>query len=47
MVQIAVLMNHVNGRDTHMRQIKLFGPQQRDVLPPHFSMLHTESCIIR
>jgi len=26
MVQIAVLSNHQNGRDTHMRQIKIFAP---------------------
>ncbi|MFS7973261.1 putative APC10/DOC domain, Galactose-binding-like domain superfamily [Helianthus anomalus] len=27
MLQIAVLSNHLNGRDTHVRQIKVFGPQ--------------------
>ena len=26
MIQIAVLMNHQNGRDTHLRQIKLHAP---------------------
>lgn len=26
MIQIAVLANHQNGRDTHMRQIKVFTP---------------------
>lgn len=26
MVQIAVLSNHQNGRDTHMRQIKIHSP---------------------
>ena len=26
MVQIAVLSNHQNGRDTHMRQIKIQSP---------------------
>ncbi|XP_021856440.1 anaphase-promoting complex subunit 10 isoform X2 [Spinacia oleracea] len=31
MLQIAVLSNHLNGRDTHMRQIKVYGPR------PHFS----------
>ena len=27
-VQIAILANHQNGRDTHVRQIKLFGPRR-------------------
>jgi len=27
MVQIAVLANHENGRDSHIRQIKIFGPR--------------------
>ncbi|XP_058083159.1 anaphase-promoting complex subunit 10 isoform X2 [Magnolia sinica] len=27
MVQLAVLSNHLNGRDTHVRQIKLYGPR--------------------
>ena len=26
-LQIAVLSNHQNGRDTHLRQIKVFGPR--------------------
>lgn len=30
-VQLAVLSNHQNGRDTHVRQIKIFGPR-RDTL---------------
>lgn len=38
LLQVAVLANHQNGRDTHIRQIMLFGPpvqQQtaRDVGP--------------
>uniref|UniRef100_A0A023FPX9 Anaphase-promoting complex subunit 10 n=1 Tax=Amblyomma cajennense TaxID=34607 RepID=A0A023FPX9_AMBCJ len=35
-VQIAVLANHKNGQDTHLRQIKLYSPVQRasvSVLP--------------
>jgi anaphase-promoting complex subunit 10 len=28
MLQIAVLSNHQNGRDTHMRQIKVHSPVQ-------------------
>lgn len=27
MLQIAVLANHLNGRDTHVRQIKIYGPR--------------------
>ncbi|CAN0919340.1 Anaphase-promoting complex subunit 10, partial [Linum grandiflorum] len=27
MLQIAVLSNHLNGRDTHIRQIKVYGPR--------------------
>ena len=26
-IQIAILSNHQNGRDTHVRQVKLFGPR--------------------
>jgi anaphase-promoting complex subunit 10 len=26
--QVAVLANHQNGRDTHIRQVLLFGPSQ-------------------
>lgn len=26
MIQVAILQNHQNGRDTHVRQIKVFGP---------------------
>ena len=28
LVQLAVLQNHQNGRDTHIRQIRVYGPQQ-------------------
>ncbi|KAG9150328.1 hypothetical protein Leryth_027454 [Lithospermum erythrorhizon] len=27
MLQIAILANHLNGRDTHVRQIKVYGPR--------------------
>ena len=27
MIQIAVLANHENGRDSHIRQIKVYGPR--------------------
>jgi hypothetical protein len=28
LVQVAVLTNHQNGRDTHVRQIKIYGPRK-------------------
>jgi len=28
MIQIAVISNHQNGRDTHMRQIKIHSPME-------------------
>ncbi|XP_004299953.1 PREDICTED: anaphase-promoting complex subunit 10-like [Fragaria vesca subsp. vesca] len=33
MLQISVLSNHLNGRDTHVRQIKLYGPRLNPI--PH------------
>ena len=30
-VQLAVLANHQNGRDTHIRQIKIFGPRMHSM----------------
>ncbi|KAJ9703479.1 hypothetical protein PVL29_005012 [Vitis rotundifolia] len=33
MLQIAILSNHLNGRDTHVRQIKVYGP------PPYVRIL--------
>lgn len=29
MIQIAVISNHQNGRDTHMRQIKIHSPMEK------------------
>ncbi|XP_066362237.1 anaphase-promoting complex subunit 10-like [Miscanthus floridulus] len=39
MLQIAVLSNHLNGRDTHVRQIKIYGPRPNPVpaQPFHFT----------
>ncbi|PKA47223.1 Anaphase-promoting complex subunit 10 [Apostasia shenzhenica] len=39
MLQLAVLSNHLNGRDTHIRQIKIYGPRPNPVpnLPFHFT----------
>lgn len=31
MLQIAVLSNHLNGRDTHVRQIKVYGPRPNPI----------------
>lgn len=30
MLQIAIISNHQNGRDTHVREIKIYGPRLRD-----------------
>ena len=32
-MQLAVLSNHQNGRDTHIRQVRIFGPRA-DALRP-------------
>lgn len=39
MLQIAILSNHLNGRDTHIRQIKIYGPRPNPVphQPFHFT----------
>ncbi|XP_031476235.1 anaphase-promoting complex subunit 10 isoform X1 [Nymphaea colorata] len=39
MLQIAVLSNHLNGRDTHIRQIRVYGPRPNPVphQPFHFT----------
>ncbi|PBC25727.1 anaphase-promoting complex subunit 10 [Apis cerana] len=34
MIQIAVISNHQNGRDTHMRQINVYSPTQDIFGPP-------------
>lgn len=37
MIQLAVLGNHQNGRDTHIRQIKVFAPneERKDLSMPN------------
>ena len=30
-IQLAVLNNHQNGRDTHLRQVNIYGPQQTGI----------------
>ncbi|XP_078151709.1 anaphase promoting complex 10 [Carex rostrata] len=39
MLQIAIQSNHLNGRDTHVRQIKIYGPRPNPVphQPFHFT----------
>ncbi|XP_042398746.1 anaphase-promoting complex subunit 10-like isoform X2 [Zingiber officinale] len=39
MLQVAILSNHLNGRDTHIRQIKIYGPRPNPVplQPFHFT----------
>lgn len=34
MIQIAVINNHQNGRDTHMRQIKIHSPIEQSGAAP-------------
>ena len=38
MLQIAIISNHQNGRDTHMRQIKVHSPAE-DILGPHSQLI--------
>lgn len=49
MLQLAVLSNHLNGRDTHVRQMKIYGPRPNPVphQPFHFTSKEfiTYSCI--
>jgi len=35
-IQVAVLQNHQNGRDTHIRQVKIFGPRYASSKLMHF-----------
>ncbi|VVA99471.1 unnamed protein product [Arabis nemorensis] len=41
MLQIAILSNHLNGRDTHIRQIKVYGPRPNPIprQPFHFTSM--------
>ncbi|CAN0919339.1 Anaphase-promoting complex subunit 10, partial [Linum grandiflorum] len=42
MLQIAVLSNHLNGRDTHIRQIKVYGPRPNPIPHQPFQFTSTE-----
>ena len=41
MIQLAILGNHQNGRDTHIRQIKVFAPnkERKDISMPNSTQL--------
>ncbi|CAI0392291.1 unnamed protein product [Linum tenue] len=42
MLQIAVISNHLNGRDTHVRQIKVYGPRPNPIPHQPFQFTSTE-----
>ncbi|KAH0717226.1 hypothetical protein KY285_013257 [Solanum tuberosum] len=42
MLQIAVISNHLNGRDTHIRQIKVYGPRPNPIPLQPFQFTSTE-----
>lgn len=42
MLQIAMLSNHLNGRDTHIRQIKVYGPRPNPIPRQPFQFTSTE-----
>lgn len=43
-IQLAIVSNHQNGRDTHLRQVKLYGPlqQSRKLLGHHYGLQTTD-----
>jgi len=43
LVQIAILSMHQNGRDTHVRQVKLFGPRRTDTAAAAAAVATTNS----
>ncbi|XP_078443954.1 anaphase promoting complex 10 [Wolffia australiana] len=42
MLQLAVIANHLNGRDTHIRQIKVYGPRPNPIPNQPFHFTSTE-----
>ncbi len=46
LVQVAVLTNHQNGRDTHVRQIKIYGPRKCVAACVHRMRVHV-GCAVR
>ncbi|KNC48505.1 anaphase-promoting complex subunit 10 [Thecamonas trahens ATCC 50062] len=48
-LQVAVVSNHQNGRDTHIRQMRVFGPKRSVALPghiPHFGTVEMQQFAI-
>ena len=41
MLQLAVIANHQNGRDTHLRQVKIYGPRQDAAVAMGFPLQFT------
>ena len=37
LLQIAIISNHLNGKDTHVRGVRIFAPKQSVVQSPLFS----------
>lgn len=42
LVQIAVLSNHQNGRDTHMRLVNVYAPKRYDDLYTYADPMHSK-----
>lgn len=38
LLQVAILANHQNGRDSHVRQVKVFAPARCGPVPPPFRL---------
>jgi anaphase-promoting complex subunit 10 len=47
MLQLAVLSSHQNGRDTHLRQVKVFGPRRGNLVEQYSSLEFREFAQIR
>lgn len=47
MLQVAIVSNHQSGRDTHVRQIKVFGPALEDDTAPIRSLPHSQWTTLR
>jgi len=46
-LQVAILSNHQNGRDSHVRGIKVLGCVQGESLPSHSSIAFSKASVIR
>lgn len=48
LLQVAVLSNHMNGKDTHIRGIKVFAPKESVWCPPRkLQAIRADSSICR